>query len=95
VYISVSVYQQMTLALHDDIISAYISVSVYQHMSLTLHDDIISAYISVSVYQQMSLTLHDDIISVYVVYKLWFCTCYNMCKIIVHVITWTMQKYEL
>ena len=32
--------------------------------------------------------------NVYVVYKLWFCTCYNMYKIIVHVITWTMQKYK-
>ena len=32
---------------------------------------------------------------IYVVYKLWFCTCYNMYKIIVHVITWTMQKYKL
>jgi hypothetical protein len=31
---------------------------------------------------------------IYVVYKLWFCTCYNMYKIIVHVITWTMHKYK-
>ena len=59
---SVSLYQQMSLTLLDDIISVYISVSIYQQMSLTLHDDIISVYISVSVYQQMSLTLHDNII---------------------------------
>jgi hypothetical protein len=53
VYISESVYQQMSLTLHDDIISVYISVSVDQRISLTLHDDIISVYIyiSVSVYQ--------------------------------------------
>jgi hypothetical protein len=44
-YISVSVDQQMSLTLHDDIISVYISVSVYQQMSLTLHDDKISVYI--------------------------------------------------
>ena len=50
VYISVSVYQQMSLALHGDIISVYISVSVYQQMSLTLHDDIISfAYICIGI----------------------------------------------
>ena len=44
VYISVSVYQQMSLALYDDIILVYIYISelVYQQMSLTLHDDIIS-----------------------------------------------------
>jgi hypothetical protein len=48
VYISVSVYQQMSLTLHDDIISIYISVSVDQQMSITLDDDIISVYISVS-----------------------------------------------
>jgi hypothetical protein len=67
-YISVSVYQQISLTLHDDKISVYIyiSVSVYQQMSHTLYDDIISVYISVSVYQQMSLTLHDDIINVYI-----------------------------
>ena len=38
IYISISVYQQMSVALHDDIISVYISVSVYQQMSL-IRDD--------------------------------------------------------
>ena len=49
IYISVSVYQQMCLTLHDDIISVYISVSVYQQMSLTLHDDKISVYIYICI----------------------------------------------
>jgi hypothetical protein len=39
--------------------------------------------------------IHLKYIYIYGVYKLWFCTCYNMYKIIVHVITWTMQKYKL
>jgi hypothetical protein len=38
VHISVSVYQQMSLTLHDYTISVYISVSVYQQMSL-IRDD--------------------------------------------------------
>jgi hypothetical protein len=45
IYISVSVYQQMSLTLPDDIISVYISVSVDQQMSLALYDDIILVYI--------------------------------------------------
>jgi hypothetical protein len=64
VYISESVYQQMSLTLHDDIISVYICI-VCQQMSLILHDDIISVYICI-VCQQMYLTLHDDILSVYI-----------------------------
>jgi hypothetical protein len=48
-------------------------------------------YFSVSII----FTFRWHVSEIYVVYKLWFCTCYNMYKIIVHVITWTMQKYKL
>ena len=60
-------YQQMSLTLHDEIISAYISVSVYQQMCPALHDDIILVYIYLyGSINKCPYQCNEDIISVYI-----------------------------